>query len=322
MRQHTVFEKQNPVLRVLGSVSLVSQARLVYILLAPTYSIRNKSSPNTGELLFSAAHKARYTIQHMSQSDWAKQRQMLYGAGVVLFFVLLIAPFVFYAMYDPASCFDGKLNQDETAIDRGGPCQLLDENFVQPHAVLWSRSFPVREGFYNAVAYIENPNQEGGIYDVAYQFKLYDDRNILIAERYGRTPVFPGNVFPIFESGIDTGNRVPVRTFFSFVEPLVWERMTDPTLGIVVQNERLSDLDTAPRLEASVHNNTVLPQEDLVIVATLFGVAGNAIASSRTIIDNIEPGQETAIAFTWPRPFTDDVARVDIVPLALPARSQ
>ena len=256
----------------------------------------------------------------MAISAWARKQQMLYGGGVALFFIVLAAPFVFFALYEPASCFDGKLNQGESTVDRGGPCVLLSEFDVQPHAVLWSRAFPVREGFYNAVAYIENPNQEAGVYNVGYQFKLYDDRNILIAERYGQVPVFPGKVFPIFESGIDTGNRVPVRTFFGFTSGFQWERMPDPTIGLTIINQRVADLDSSPRIDAVVRNSTVRSKEDIVIVATLFDQADNAIASSRTIVRRIDPNEEVAIAFTWPRPFALGVARVDIVPLALPDR--
>tara|TARA_B100000508_G_scaffold120871_1_gene102211 strand:- start:6138 stop:6914 length:777 start_codon:yes stop_codon:yes gene_type:complete len=258
----------------------------------------------------------------MATSDWAKNRQIMYGGGVFLFLFVIIAPIVFFLVYESPSCFDGKRNQGESSIDRGGPCQLLDERSIQPQAVLWARSFPVRDGSYNAVAYIENPNQEAGVYDVAYQFKLYDDRNILIAERFGRVPIFPGKVFPIFESRIDTGNRVPVRTFFSFVSDLTWERMSDPTLGVSVINEKLNGEDTSPRIDASVRNNTVSTKEDIVIIATVFDRAGNAINSSRTLVDRIAPNTEIPIAFTWPSPFPTDVTRIDLVPLALPKRTQ
>lgn len=258
----------------------------------------------------------------MATSPWARKRQMIYAGGVFLFFFVIIAPVVFLAVYEPPSCFDNKLNQGETDIDRGGPCALLDDRFIQPHAVLWARTFPVRDGFYNAVAYIENPNQGAGVYDAAYQFKLYDDRNILIAERFGRVPVFPGKVFPIFESRIDTGNRVPVRAFFNFTNPFVWEKVEDPTLGISIINEQVSGLDTTPRIDAVIRNNLVTSREDIVIIATLFDPAGNAIASSRTLVERINPEEEIQIAFTWPHPFSSDVTRVDIVPLALPQRSK
>jgi hypothetical protein len=256
----------------------------------------------------------------MATSDWARNRQIVYGLGVFLFFFIILAPIVFFSVYKPPSCFDGKLNQTETAIDRGGPCQILDTNYIQPYAVLWSRAFPVRDGFYNAVAYIENPNQAAGVYDAAYQFKIYDERNILIAERFGRVPVFPGKVFPIFESRIDTGNRVPARTFFSFVSDMTWERMDDPTSGISVSNENISVMETSVRVEANVRNSTVRAQDDIVVIATVFDPVGNAMASSRTFVERIEPNEEVSVAFIWPFTFPYDVARVDILPLALPER--
>lgn len=258
----------------------------------------------------------------MATSSWARKRQMVYAGGVFLFFFVIVAPIVFFSTYKPASCFDGKLNQSEVSIDRGGPCVLLDSRSVQPHAVLWSRAFPVRDGFYNSVAYIENPNQGAGVYDASYQFKLYDDRNILIAERFGRVPIFPGKVFPIFESRIDTGNRVPVRTFFSFLNEFQWEKMEDPTIGLSVLNQRITKLQTTPRVDAAIRNNTTQEKEDIVVVATLFDAADNAIASSRTLVERLAPSEQAEIAFTWPRAFATPVSRVDIVPLALPSRRQ
>ena len=261
-----------------------------------------------------------YTIR-MTTSSWARQRQLTYGGGILLFFFVVIAPIVFFTTYEVATCFDGIHNQNETTIDRGGECVLLDERFMQPHVVLWSRAFPVRDGFYNTVAYIENPNQGAGVFNAAYQFKLYDERNILITERFGRVAVLPGKVFPVFESRIDTGNRIPTRTFFSFVSDFQWERMAETLEGVSVINERLSTLGSSPRLDTVLRNSSVYIHEDIVIIATLFDAQGNAFASSRTLVEKLVPNEERDIAFTWPESFDDEVARIDIIPLALPVQN-
>jgi len=258
----------------------------------------------------------------MATSQWARRHQLLYGGGVLLFFLVLLLPIIFYITYTPASCFDGKLNQSETDVDKGGTCVLLDERYVQPHAVLWSRTFAVRDGFYNAVAYIENPNQNAGVLDAVYQFKFYDEKNILIAERFGRTSIIPEKVFPIFEGRIDTGNRIPARTTFGFVNDFKWERMKDTTVGLTVINEKVSDIGTTPRVDAELYNTTVEPFTDISLVATLFDASGNAFASSRTLVQNVEPGEKKSITFTWPEPFADEIARIDIIPLAPPAIAQ
>jgi len=245
---------------------------------------------------------------------------MIYGGGVFLFLFAITAPFIFVTNYKTPTCFDGKQNQNETSIDRGGPCVLLDSRSIKPITTLWSRSFPVRKGFYDAVAYIENPNENAGVYSATYQFKLYDNKNILIAERFGTTPIFPGKVFPIFESKIDTGNRIPARAFFNFVTDFTWARIKDPTYGIKIINEKTSELNTSPRVDAVMRNDNLTVRENIIVVATLFDNAGNAIASSRTLVKKINSDEEIPIAFTWPQAFSSEVAKVDIVTLALPKR--
>tara|TARA_B100000745_G_scaffold262983_1_gene187260 strand:- start:6239 stop:6967 length:729 start_codon:yes stop_codon:yes gene_type:complete len=242
----------------------------------------------------------------------------MYGTGVMVFFLALAIPLVFFSIYEPASCFDGKKNQGETAPDLGGPCILLDPAFVQPIAVQWTRSFAVRDGFYNAISYVENNNKEAGVTNVRYIFKLYDARNILIAERTGETPIYPGKVFPIFEGRIDTGNRVPVRATFDFLTDKVWEKMLDPSRGIVVFNETIENRDTTPRVDAEVKNTTLESYRNVVLIATVFDANGNAINASRTIISRIDPTESLPVAFTWPAAFSEKVTRVDIVPLVLP----
>ena len=129
-----------------------------------------------------------YNIYTMS---WAGRRRILYGSGVVLFFILVIGIPTFLFMYEKPTCFDGVQNQDELGVDIGGPCALLHSSQVQNIAILWSRSFEVVPGLYNAVAQIDNPNFSAGAIDVPYSIKLFDSNSILISERKGRTYISP-----------------------------------------------------------------------------------------------------------------------------------
>ncbi|PCI30559.1 hypothetical protein COB52_01525 [Candidatus Kaiserbacteria bacterium] len=254
----------------------------------------------------------------MATSQWARRRQTMYAGGIFLFLFFTITPYILITSYDKPTCFDGKKNQGEVSVDLGGPCTLLDESTVIPHTILWARTFEVRDGFYNAVAYIENPNQEAGVKDAVYQFKFYDAQNVIIGERFGRVSVPPGKVFPIFESRIDTGKRIPVRTFFSFVNDFAWEKMQDSARGITINNTRISNANTSPRIDADVRNNLFESRKNIVFIATIFDSNGNAIASSRTLVERLKADEKKTIAFTWPEGFSSDIARIDIVPLAIP----
>ncbi len=251
----------------------------------------------------------------MSTSPWAKRRKRIYGTGALILVAAVLIPIIFYASYTPPTCFDGKRNQGETDIDKGGPCKLLDARFIQPLSVQWARPFLIRHGFYNAVAYIENVNREAGIKDIIYKFRLYDSQNILVAERTGRTPIYPAKVFPIFESRIGTGERIPVRATFEFISPKKWEKMQDATKGIRVSNTKFDTTLGYPRITAEVKNNTLDRIRRIVLVATVFDTTGNAINASHTFLNKLDAGETQEIAFTWPEQFKQKVARIDVVPL-------
>jgi hypothetical protein len=184
---------------------------------------------------------------------------------------------------------------------------------------MWSRAFSVRPGAYNAVAYIENPNQNAGVKVAPYRFKLYDDRNVLIAERVGATYVMPGTVTPVFEPDIDAGTRKVARAFFEFSAPLVWERMYDMTTPLVVQSKDLANANTSPRLAAIVENRAVSDIRDITFIAVVFDTAGNAFAASSTVVPLIKKGERREIVFTWPDPFPLLPGRIDVLPSLPPS---
>ncbi len=252
--------------------------------------------------------------------SWATRKRATYGFGVFLFFLIVLGgPAVYWYFTIPPTCSDGKRNQGETSPDRGGPCLLLDAEALMPAPVLWSRSFPVRDGSFNSVAYIQNENVSAGVRRVAYRFALYDTANVLVAERMGHTFIMPGSVTPVFESNIETGNRVAVRTYFIFSEEPQWERMQDRSRIIVINDKELLDAGSAPKLSATALNSSVTDMTDLLFVATVFDQAGNAFASSQTLIPKLRGGEKQDITFTWPDPFTVTVGRIDIIPLVVPA---
>lgn len=239
--------------------------------------------------------------------------------GVVAFFLVTVGgPIAYWYFTIPPTCTDGKQNQGETSPDHGGPCILLDEHALSPAPILWSRSFPVRDGSFNSVAYIQNDNVSAGVRNVSYRFALYDTDNVLVAERAGSTFIMPGAITPVFESGIQTGNRIAVRTYFIFTEDPAWERMTDRSRIVVINDKEVSDTAVAPRLSATAFNSSITDMTDVLFIATVFDQAGNAFATSQTKIPKLRGGEKQDITFTWPDPFLVTVGRIDIIPLVTP----
>ncbi len=254
--------------------------------------------------------------------SWAVRRRILYLSGIAIFFTVLIGlPLAYTYLTIPPTCVDNEMNQTETAIDRGGPCPLVDVNRLAPSSVLWTRSFKIRDGSFSATSYIQNPNDNAGIGNISYVFSLYDSQNILVAERRGQTYVMPGGITPVYESDIDTGHRIAVRAFFRFSSRGQWLHYVDTSNAVIVSDRELTNATEVPRLEARVTNTDTTARTDLTFVATVFDTAGNAFASSATKLARLEAGDSQEIVFTWPDPFTLQVGRIDIIPVSTPRKA-
>ena len=258
-------------------------------------------------------------VRYNGSMSWASRRRFAYATGVIVFFGVVVGgPIAYRILSKPATCFDGIRNQGETDVDKGGPCEVLDPRVLQNSSILWSRSFSVRSGSYNAVAYLQNPNDSAGVRSVHYRFGLYDDQNVLVAEKTGDTSVMPGGVTPVFSGSIETGNRVVSHTYFEFAENPLWERLNNAADVVKLNNIQLKDPTTAPRLTATVLNKSVNDVTNLTFVATIFDPSGNAFAASQTALAVLHGGEAEDIIFSWPQPFRVTVGRIDIIPVAEP----
>ncbi len=240
---------------------------------------------------------------------WAARRQFLIAMAVLVLSGLVLFGLWFVFFYHVPSCSDNVQNQGETGVDCGGPCAKL---CVAPAVTaLWARSVEVAPGVYHAVALVQNPRTDAGTSALPYTFDLYDSSNILVAERSGVMYLEPGEVAPLFEPDIVTGNRVPVRTFVSF-GPAVWEKMPRTSIPVSVVSQSLDQQGL--KLTAHIENTTALPVAAFTVAALLYGADGNLVAASQTAVDGLAAREGKDVVFTWQEPFTTAVVRADIIP--------
>ena len=247
--------------------------------------------------------------------SWASRRRTLYlgGAG---FAVIALATWVgFSFFYEVPSCEDGLQNGDEEGVDCGGSCERVCSFQAVDLVVRWQRFFAVAPGVYSALAYVENPNAGTQARSVSYTFKLYDTSGILIKTITGSTAVPQERVLPVFESGIETGERTPARVIFSFDREPTWERAGRERPRVTVSESALSGADSLPRLTATVTNSGTASVADIALVAILSGGDGNAVAASRTVVPLLRPGEARAVVFTWRAPLAAPVTSIDIIPV-------
>lgn len=246
--------------------------------------------------------------------DWATQRRFIYIGALILIILVVFALPIYRSLTRTPTCFDGKQNGSERGIDCGGSCSRVCPLDIEEPVVLWSRSFEVNNGVYSAVAMIENSNSGLEALNIPYLFKLFDKDNILVYERKGRTNIFSGRIFPVFEGVIVVGERVPIRTFFEFSPEIDWTKITREKPEVSVKNKILKNEESTPRIEAELENRFLGNLRDVEIVVVVYNSQGNAIGGSKTVVDLLEKDSSKDLVFTWPKPFPGEVNRIDIIP--------
>lgn len=250
-------------------------------------------------------------------SKWAEKRKkrILIILGILLFIGLVFAVFSF--QNTEPTCFDGIQNGQESGIDCGGDCQKVCRDEVRNIVVWWERPFKVSHGVYNAVAFFDNQNLESGIQEVNYEFRLYNQDNVLVSEpRVGTTFVEANKRSAVFESGIETGDEDAYTAFFKISSVQNWEK-TDRSYSynfFKVGEPVLSSQDTTPKLSAPVENISFYNLTEIPVVVILYNQEDNAIAASQTFIDSIGQGETKKVYYSWPEPFGDTVSRVEVIP--------
>lgn len=236
---------------------------------------------------------------------------MQYWSGFAAIFLAIGAWIYFANFYQEPTCFDGAQNNGEAGVDCGGNCVRICSFMVSEPVVKWSRAFKVTSGIYNAVAYVENTNREAASSEVHYTFSLYDEAG-LITSREGTTILPPNGLYPIFEGRIETGRRSPTRTFIEIDPVEVWQPATVGREQFSIVERTLSNSDSRPRLDVVLRNGGLEEVGEVEVVATIFDVAGTALASSRTFVDNFAPRSDTQLFFTWPEPIATNIRSCEV----------
>jgi len=248
-------------------------------------------------------------------SSWGNRRRNLIVTIFLITIFIIVGTTGYIFFYEAPNCFDGKQNGNETGIDCGGECKLLCSNESIEPLVKWNRYFQVVPGIYNAVAYLENQNNEAGTGDLSYKFTLYDNNNAIIAEKIGTVSMLPKEKLPIVENGMNTGTLIPARMTFEITNEIVWEKFPSKESVIFLKNDNLTQVNGEPRVTGELENRGFDTVSDIDSIVILYNQSDNAIGVSSTYIKEIEPNQSKNIVFTWPQNFVGEVARFEIISL-------
>ncbi len=238
-------------------------------------------------------------------NDWASRRKNIYLALIV--FVLSAVSFgIFWKFwYTAPTCSDGIQNGGETGVDCGGTCSLVCSASALRPVVRWDpRLFEISPGVWSALIYVENQNIDAVATYAPYTFTLYDKNNSIVTVRKGATILPRNKTVGIFEGGIEVGEGLePKRAIFELGSNITWKKVDTKEPEIDISHSPLLRLDSTPRVEASIKNEEIDAIKNIELVAAVFDGADNAVATSRTFVEEVKGGEEVSVVFTWPRPF-------------------
>ena len=248
-------------------------------------------------------------------SSWAVKQRIKYATFSIGILVVFIGAIIFLLPEKQMTCFDGKQNQNELGIDCGGDCDTFCSFQIDDLVVIWSRAFPVGDGVYDVVARIRNPNFNAGTREAAYKVILYDENNILIAERRGETFINPSEEFVIFEESIEVKDtsRIPQRAFFEFIESTQWTRTAEKQPELIIRDEELDTEEARPKLRATITNRTNTTVRDIIVNSLLYDENDNVIEVSQTTVDILGVDESKRISFLWTKPFPKEPKRIEIL---------
>lgn len=161
-------------------------------------------------------------------SAWSVQRKLFIFLTIMVLTGIVTSLVIFVLFNKPPRCDDGIQNGLELGIDCGGVCPVSCP--VEPKGLIdiWTRAFPIAEGVYSAVAYIENQNEDLYVPEVQFEFEVYDGNNKRISRASEKTTIMPNGVTPVFAPRILTGKRKAETASFRFVDDPVFSRVPGP----------------------------------------------------------------------------------------------
>ena len=242
-------------------------------------------------------------------SVWRLKRQLSY-LSMVIATIIIVGIIVYFVDRPPATCFDGKQNQNEIGVDCGGTCKRICAANVLPLKTVWVRPFEISPGLYSVMALIENPNLTQGVKKLSYTIKLFDQMGQLVKEIKGENEALPQNLFTIFESNISARQGEISRAFIDFDDNNVWQEITDPKILLRV-SQKSFDNTSQPKLLATITNEMAEDLKNVRVIVVLSDADGNAFSTSATLVDFLPRLSKRDIFFTWPESFPTNPTFID-----------
>lgn len=249
-------------------------------------------------------------------SSWSGRRRLIYGGTLVVIVLAVLAWLIFAFSYKAPTCFDGLQNGKEQGIDCGGSCERLCPSAFLAPRVAWTSYEALSIGYYNAAAYIINPNNDAEALRVPYHIVLYDINGEQIVDMPGFVNIPPHRNTLAFLGPIPVGKRIATKAFFEFTGSPDWRKKSDTLGTLAIGEKKYTEDDLGSSLVVTLRNTSVKPIGKMSVYVVLSDAASNIIGFSKTIVDSISGLGTVEAPFTWPTNRQGKVISIEVLPVA------
>ncbi len=232
-------------------------------------------------------------------------KQLIYGAGYLVFFSLIV--FLFYlAFLKPApTCFDNRQNQGEAGIDCGGPCPSCEIKTLFPIESNWIKYFPNDNQVVIATE-IKNPNLKWAADYFSYTFDIYGENGSKIKSIVKNSFIYAGEIKYLVEvPDVDFKSITSIKISFSDIDWKTTEEFSKPAVQIrEIKTEPASQDPTKVTVSGFIANNNAFPLSKVRVIGFLFNTGNLQISASKTELENIAAFQEELFKLNFPKNIT------------------
>ncbi len=219
------------------------------------------------------------------------------------------------------TCFDSKLNQNETRIDCGGVCGICKVEIVAEPLVM--RDTTVLDGgagTIDVIATMANSNTHFGAATVTYRLTLSNEGGQVVATQSDTTYILPLEqkyimaiaLEPVGDTAVDVSKLI-VKWEIDNVRWHRFEQFEAPNIEIV--NKSYQVIATGvnySKISALVRNRSPYDFNTITIAIVLKDASGKPIAIQQTRQSDMDAGSVREINVPWPQRFAGDVVSVDV----------
>ncbi len=249
----------------------------------------------------------------------SRQMKQIFVVCVYLILATLLGVMVYYAFIKaPATCFDGKQNQNEQGMDCGGVCSLACKEIVTGDEIQFQETAFIRssENRYDVIGKIHNPNSEVGATSFTYTASLLDSAGKILVTHSGTGYILPLETKYILDLNLDT--PVVPATVSIHLSDVQWVRFSgyQEKPAVSIYQKRYNEISSGTGFSEAfglLSNESPYDFRSLTVQVILRDSAGKPLALNSTEMNTVRSHENRDFRLVWPSVFPGAVENVEMV---------